>query len=215
MWLASSTCPSTVKSFLIRGHANPRAPPRWRFVEPAESLARRQAGLAMARTCSRVTSMLCASRPWRCTAGTSLDSSPRASKPQSQRTISSTFGACLLDRIQATLSPLVPGWVRPDLHLGLALEHAAEELDDLRAAGKRLRLLGRLPGVDAEEVPLVLRVQVNDVRDVARLAGHVLGCGGDLVVDLLDRMRIGLEPGPGRDGDCHSGCLLRARLSRH
>src|SRR5437867_4723414 len=166
----------------------------------------------MARTCSRVTSMLCASRPWRCTAGTSLASSPRASKPQSQRTISSSFGACLLERIQATLSPRVPARVRPDHHLGLALEHAAEEFDDLRAARKRLRLLGRLPGVDAEKVTLVLCAQVNNVRDIARLPGHVPGGRGDLVVDLLDRLRIGLEPGSDRDGDCHSGCLLGSRL---
>lgn len=43
----------------------------------------------MARTCLRVTSIWCASRPCRCTMGINEVSVPRASNPQSQRTTSS------------------------------------------------------------------------------------------------------------------------------
>ena len=66
----------------------------------------RQAGLAMARTCSRVTCMLCASTPCFWTIGISFSSSPRASNPQSQRTTSSAALASSL--IGGSVSPAIP-----------------------------------------------------------------------------------------------------------
>src|SRR5262249_38281887 len=57
------------------------------------------------------------------------------------------------------------------------------------------------------KVAVVLAGEVDRVRDVAGLARHLLGGAGDLVVDLLDRGRVGLEPRSGRDGYRHL-CLL-------
>src|SRR5262245_57074854 len=98
--------------------------------------------------------------------GTSFASVPRASKPQAQRTTSSMSERFPVDGITPPL-PLVPVRLHPDLDLRLALEHVAKELLDLWASREGLRLLGRLPHVDAQEVALVHRVQIDNVRDVA------------------------------------------------
>src|SRR5215472_8421598 len=106
--------------------------------------------------------------------GTSLSAVPRASNPQSQRTTSSTSDRLPDDGITPP-SPLVPAGLDPDFDLGGAFEHVAEEFLDLGAPRERLRLLGRLPDIDAQEVAVVLRIEVHDVRDVAGLTRHLLG----------------------------------------
>src|SRR5919109_941606 len=63
-------------------------------VEGAQALGWRQAGRAIASTCSRVTCMLWASRPCFCTTGIRVSSEPRASKPQSHLTNNSAAPVC-------------------------------------------------------------------------------------------------------------------------
>src|SRR5438132_5414872 len=133
----------------------------------------------------------------------SSSSLPRASKPQSHRTISSVSAERLGVGIALRLSPPVPAGVCPHLDLRLPFKEPAEELLDLRIAGERLGLLRGLPGVYAKELPLVHWIQVDGVSQVARLLGHLLCGASDLVVNLPHRGGIRFEAGSDGDRDRH------------
>ena len=106
--------------------------------------------------------------------------------------------------------PLVPAAIDEDLDHRLPFEQLREEVLDLRAARERLGVLSAIPRVDPEEIPVVLRVQEHVMRQVPGLPRHILGRAGHLVVELLRRLRVTLEPRANRDGHLHLNVLLES-----
>src|SRR5207237_7311583 len=141
----------------------------------------------LASSCSPVTSMSCASRPCRWTAGTSSSSGPRASDPQSQLTISSTatsssFFTLRRPPVSGSLSPAVPVHLDPGGDVRRTVEQLAKELLDLGIGRESLGLLGGLPDIDDKDVARLRRAEEDVVREVAGLLRHLPGGAGDCVV---------------------------------
>src|SRR5439155_1175139 len=88
-------------------------------------------------------------------------------------------------------------------HLGLAFEEFCEELLDLRRCRELLQTLESRPGVDAEERLGVLRIEIDDVREVAGLLGGVLRGAREVVVVLLGRALPFAEPAADSDRELH------------
>src|SRR5437867_5283764 len=100
----------------------------------------------------------------------------RTSNPHGHRRLLS----CFTDR----LSPCVPVRVHPHPYLGLALEEFCEELLDLRRCRELLQTLESRPGVDPEERRGVLRIEIDDVREVAGLLSGVFRGALNLAASL-------------------------------
>src|SRR5262245_24749697 len=106
--------------------------------------------------------------------------------------------------------PLVPPRIYPDRNLRLPFKELAEELHNLGVAGERLEGFSALPFIDAQEVPPILGIEDNFVRDVSRRLGHRFGRSRDLVMQQLDALRFCLEPRANGYDHGHGALLFHA-----